>query len=159
MPDLRKQFFEILERIMGKDKKVRFITCDLGYSFFERIQNKFPKQFLNAGCIEQSAVGICAGLAMSGLKPYFYSTTPFAIMRPYEFIRDDVCYQNLNVKLIGTSASGFLGFSHNLEGLENEEDILKNLPNLQIYFPKYEDVLKTAMESSYKLKCPSYIRI
>src|SRR4030043_237998 len=128
--------------MMERDKNIYFLTGDLGYSFFEEIKDKFPQRFINCGIMEQSMVGIAAGLALSGKKPYCYSTVPFLVYRALEQIRDDVCYQNLDVKLVSTSVSGFLGFSHNLEGKENEEDLLKNLPHIKRYYPKTEKELK-----------------
>jgi len=131
----------------------------LGYSFFEEFQDKFPKQFINCGVIEQSMVGIAAGLALSGKKPYCYSTVPFLLYRALEQIRSDVCYQNLNVKFVGVSVSGFVGFSHNLEGKENEEDLLKNLPNIKRYYPKKEKELKSVLLKMYKSNNPAYIKL
>lgn len=159
MLDFRIQFFDNLIGLAKKDKRIIFLTGDLGYSKFEKFRDKFPKKFINAGCIEQSMVGIAAGLALGDRKPYVYSTTPFLIFRALEQIRDDVCYQGLDVKLIGTGASQFLGFGHNLEGTENEEDILKNFPSLQRYYPRTETELKEIMQKSYKDKRPSYIRV
>jgi len=57
------------------------------------------------------------------------------------------------------SISGFLGFSHNLEGKENEEDLLKNLPNIKRYYPKTEKELKNALLKAYKSNSPAYIRL
>jgi transketolase len=92
-------------------------------------------------------LGIAAGLASAGKKPYVYSGTLFIVARAYEQLRDDICYNNANVRLIGTKHSGFLGFSHNLQGLENTEDLLKNLPKLIRYYPEDEEELERAMES------------
>ncbi len=155
----RKEFFKILGQMAKKDKDIIFLTGDLGYSFFEEFQNKFPNQFINCGVAEQSMIGIAAGLALSGKKPYCYSTVPFLLYRAAEQIRDDVCYQNQNVKFVGVSISGFIGFSHNLEGKENEEDLLKNLPNIKRYYPKTEAALKAAMSKMYKSNSPAYIRL
>ena len=156
---MRRDFFEILSELAQEDKNVIFLTGDLGYSFFEDFQKKFPKQFVNCGIMEQSMVGIAAGLALAGKRPYCYSTTPFLVCRSLEQIRTDVCYQNLNVKFIGVSVSGFVGFTHNLEGQENEEDLLKNLPNIKRYYPKTEDEIREAVLQSYKSKNPAYIKI
>jgi len=156
---IRKEFFKILYELAKKDKDIIFLTGDLGYSFFEYFQNKFPKQFINCGVIEQSMVGIAAGLALSGKKPYCYSTAPFLLYRALEQIRSDVCYQNLNVKFVGVSISGFVGFSHNLGGKENVEDLLKNLPNIKRYYPKAEKELKSALLKMYKSKNPAYISL
>lgn len=145
MSDLRRDFFELMRAIAGDDPDVIVLVGDLGYSFMEDFAKDFPKQFINAGCAEQNMIGVAAGLALGGKKPYVYSGSIFLAMRAYEQIRDDVCYNNLNVKLVGTGASGFLGFTHNLEGEENERDLLKNLPNLDIMYPKHKDQLLCAL--------------
>jgi len=156
---MRKLFFKYLNKLMQKDKKIVFLTDDLGFSFFEEIRDRFPDRFFNCGVIEQAMVGIAAGLALSGKKPYCYSTIPFLVYRALEQIRNDVCYQNLNVKLVGTAISGFVGFTHSLEGRENEEDLLKNLPHIKRYYPKNEKQLKSALFKMYKSNNPSYLRI
>ena len=142
-----------------KDENIMFLTDDLGFGFFEEFKNRFPKQFINCGVIEQSMTGIAAGLALGGKKPYIYGTIPFVLMRNYEQIRDDIAYANLNVKIIGYSMSGFIGFTHNLEGKENEEDLLKNLPNIKRYYPKTPKQVDRAMIKSYLNKKPSFIRL
>ena len=155
----RKEFFKILCELAKKDKDIIFLTGDLGYSFFEEFKDKFPDRFINCGVIEQSMVGIAAGLALSGKKPYCYSTAPFLVYRALEQIRNEVCYQNLNVKFVGVSISGFVGFTHNLEGKENEEDLLKNLPNIKRYYPKTEEELKDVLLKTYKSNNPAYIKL
>ena len=154
MRDLRRLFFDTMCEI-AEDKSVRVLVGDLGYSFMEDFQKKYPNQFINCGCAEQSMVGIAAGMALGGLKPYVYSGTIFLLMRAYEQVRDDVAYNNLNIKLVGTGASGFLGFSHNMLNGENEEDLLKNLPNIKRFYPKNEDELKMALVSDG----PAYIKL
>lgn len=153
--DLRRDFFSELLTMARKDEKIMLITCDLGYSFLEEYQETLPKQFINAGIAEQNAIGVACGLALSGYKPYVYSGLIFLLMRAYEFVRDDICYNNLDVKLIGTGASGFLGMTHNLGKYENEESLLENLPNIKRYYPKTNKELKEAMIS----KGCAYIRI
>ena len=147
MPDLRKSFFSILEEMMAEDEKIIFITFDLGFSFAENLQSKFPERFINAGCIESAGVGIAAGLARGGLKPYLYSNAIFLLSRAHEFVRDDIAYNNTNVKLCGTGASGFLGFSHNIGENESEENWLKGMPNIKSFYPKDEQELKQALIS------------
>jgi transketolase len=156
---LRRDFFNMLSELAKNDKDIVFMTGDLGYSFFEDFQKQFPKQFINCGIAEQSMVGIAAGLALAGKKPYCYSTAPFLVCRALEQIRDDVSYQNLNVKFIGVSVSGFVGFTHNLEGTENEEDLLKNLPNIKRYYPKTNEELEKNLLEAYNSTSPVYIRI
>jgi transketolase len=132
MSDTRLEFFEYLKEEARADKDVILLVGDLGYSFMEDFAEEFPDQFINCGIAEQNMVGVAAGLARAGKKPYVYSGAMFLATRALEQIRDDICYPNLNVKLIGTGASGFLGFTHNFEGNENVDDLLKNLPNLEV---------------------------
>lgn len=161
MPDLRKPFVDNLVSLLRNDSDIIFLTGDLGYNFVEPFIKEFPKNFVNCGCIEQSMIDIAVGLALGGKKPYVYSVINFLIFRAYEQVRNDVAYQNANVKLIGVRGKEsykFLGFSHNIA---DDEDIkvLKGLPNLRRYIPDNEETLKQYMVESYNDKCPSYIRL
>ena len=131
MSDTRIVFRDRLLSLMEKDESIILLTGDLGYSILEPIQEKFPDRYINCGCAEQNMVGVAAGLARVGKKPYVYSGAKFLATRALEQMRDDVCYQNLDVHFIGTGASGFLGFTHNMQGTETIDDLIKNLPNLQ----------------------------
>jgi transketolase len=158
MPNLRLAYFKELSYLMERDNKIIFVTSDLGYSYFEYIKNRFKEQFLNTGCIEQTAIGICGGLAKAGFKPYFYSTITFGLIRTLEFIRDDVCYNNLNVKIVCYASADFLGFSHNI--VEDEDlQILEKLPHIKSFIPKDEKQLKDCIRITYRAKCPTYIRL
>lgn len=132
MPDTRITFFKTLTELAEKDKDVILLVGDLGYSFMEDFAKRFPEQFINCGIAEQNMVGVASGLARCGKKPYVYSGAMFLCTRALEQIRDDVCYPNLDVKFVGTGASGFLGFTHNFGESEHWEDYLKGLPNLKI---------------------------
>ena len=155
MPDLRRDFFEEMEKLASTSPQVRLIVGDLGYSFMETYAGRYPAQFLNFGIAEQAMIGVAAGMARAGLQPFVYSGAIFAIMRPYEQVRDDIAYNNTNVKIIGTGASQFLGFTHNMLNGENEEDLLKHLPNLKRFYPKDREELAAALRT----KGPAYIRL
>ena len=67
----------------------------------EKLRKEYPKRFINTGVAEQIMIGMCAGMAMRGLKPFAYTIATFALFRPYEFVRDDLCYQGLPVTVVG----------------------------------------------------------
>lgn len=161
MINTRQIFIETLTELAAKDSRIILIVGDVGFSYIEEFADRFPNQFLNAGVTEQSFMGIAAGLALSGWKPYVYSMIPFVTMRNYEQLRNDVCYHNANVKIIGVRGNihyRFLGFSHNISPDNEDVKILSHLPNLKIYIPDTEEVWQVVLES-YELKQPCYIRL
>lgn len=159
---MRKAFLQTLTELAEKDPRVILIVGDVGFSFMEEFAAKFPNQFLNAGVTEQSFMGLAAGMASAGWKPYVYSMIPFVTMRNYEQLRNDVCCNNANVKLIGVRGSvhyKFLGFSHNLIVEDEDVKILQHLPNLDLHICTNQLDVLNAVVSSYHKPGPAYIRI
>ena len=161
MKKLRTIFVEELIKLAEKDKNIWLLNDDTGFDLFEDFEKKFSDQYINCGITEQTYMGIAAGLAQSGKKPYVYGIIPFAIMRCYEQLRDDVCYHNANVKIVavgGYQYYKFLGFTHNIE---KDEDIriLKHLPNIKIHTPKTSKEIEKVIHEEYKRKGPAYIRL
>jgi len=156
---MRKAFVKTLIELAEKDESVYLLTGDLGFHALEDFALKFPKRFVNCGVAEQNMMGIAAGLAMCGKKPYVYSIVSFVTLRCLEQIRNDVCYQNLDVKIIGIGGGfsyGTLGASHSV--LEDVA-VMRVLPNMTVLCPA--DLLSTEelINKSYTTKNPTYIRI
>ncbi len=142
-----------------KDKRIILLTGDLGYSVFEQVIEELPAQFLNMGVAEQNMTGVAAGLAMEGKVPIIYSIAPFATMRNFEQIRNDICYQNLNVKIVGMGAGFSYGsYGHTHHGLE-DLGILRTLPNLVILAPGDPLEVRLATQAMFKHRGPVYLRL
>ncbi len=156
--DYRKPFFKKMCELAEKDKDVILLVGDLGYSFMEEYAEKYPDQFINMGIAEQNMIGVACGLALAGKKPFVYSGACFLLFRPYEQVRDDVCYNDLPVRLVATGASQFLGFSHNLAWNEDIQ-VLHNLPNLTINVAENEGHFNKIMDEMYKDEHPSYTKL
>lgn len=158
---MRKIFLETLTKLAEKDPKVILIYGDVGFRYIEGFKEKFPNQWLNSGAAEQSMMGLAAGMANKGQKPYVYTMKNFILLRPLEQVRNDICYAKANVKLIGVGGSAayrFLGMSHNLAEGE-EEKILSTLPNIKCYAPKKEEEVKEVIQRSYEEEGPAYIAL
>lgn len=158
---MRKAFIESLTKLAQEDDRIILMVGDVGFSYIEEFGEQFPNQFINCGVTEQSMMGMAAGLALAGWKPYVYSMIPFVTMRCYEQVRNDVCYHNANVKIIGVRGSvhyKFLGFSHNIT--EDEDvNILSHLPNLDVCIPDSPKEVKKVMKNSYRSQKAAYIRL
>lgn len=155
---MRKLFAKKLYNYMEKNDKIYFLTGDLGYQLFNRIQNKFYRRFINCGASEQAMLDIAVGLATSGKIPFVYSITPFILYRPYETIRNSLNYEKIPVKLIGVGRNkeyGKLGFSH---WAEDDSQVMKNFPNIESYWPEYKDFNRLFDKIIYNNK-PVYINL
>lgn len=156
---MRLSFVEKLTELAEKDKNVWLVTGDLGFSVFESFMEKFPNQYLNVGVSEQNLIGIAAGLALLGKRPFVYSISTFATMRPYEQIRNDICYQNLPVTIIGGGST----FSYSTFGCTHfpleDVAIMRVLPNMNVTVPGDPIEVKKLLDDIYKQNKPAYMRI
>ena len=133
---MRRGFGKVITELAEKDEKVYVLVGDIGYRVFDEFREKFPDRFINMGICEQSMIGVSAGMALEGLKPWVYTITPFLIERPFEQVKLDIDQQNVNVKLVGFSDYPKLGPTHTeLSG----EKMMKLFKNITSYFPKNGD--------------------
>lgn len=155
---MRKAFVKTLIELAQKDDRIYLLTGDLGYKALEEFAEKFPERFINCGVAEQNMMGMAAGLAMCGKKPYVYSIVPFVTLRCLEQIRNDACYQNLDVKIIGIGG----GFSYSTLGATHsvleEVAILRALPNMSVLCPADLFSTEELMIKAYQTAGPVYIR-
>lgn len=156
---MRTVIIEEVYKIMKENKNSYFLTGDLGYNTLEKIEKDFGNRFINVGIAEQNMIGIASGLALTGKKVFVYSIIPFLIMRCFEQIRNDICYHNLDVTLLGSGSGltyGILGSTH--FALEDVA-ILRPLPNMMIFSPADEIDARLGIKSSAKIHHPLYVRI
>ncbi|MBL7142506.1 MAG: hypothetical protein ISS83_02535 [Candidatus Pacebacteria bacterium] len=155
---MRKIFFQTLEESAKKDKSIFILAADLGVKFFQNFKDIDSKRFLNVGVAEANMIDIAAGLAMSGKNVYCYSITPFLISKTLEQIKIDLCYNKLNVKLLGAGS----GFIYGAEGVTHHalEDlaVMRSLPNMTIVAPGDALEAEALAKASVGFKGPLFIR-
>ncbi len=158
---MRNKLADVIYELGLKDKKVCVLVADISPAgSMEKFRKKFPNRFVNTGVAEQSMVGIAAGMALRGLKPFCYTIATFALYRPFEMIRVDLCYQNLPVTIVGMGPGttySTLGGTH----LAQEDiSIARSVPNMDIIAPCDPDELKDVIKfCSKKKRRPTYLRI
>jgi len=156
---MQKAYITSLYNILKADKNVISCLSDSGTDYDEMIAREFPDQCINFGISENNKVAAAAGLASCGKIPFVYTTNAFLAYRSYEFIRDDICLQNYNVKLIGMGCGlswSTLGSTHHTT---EDISVLKAIPNLTILSPASPKEVEKCVESAYKIKGPVYIRM
>lgn len=146
-PSMRGYFAGHLYNAMIDDPNIRVITADLGFGLFDKIKQDFPDRFLNVGAAEQAMIGIGCGMALSGLKPFCFSITPFLIKRPFETVSLYVNYSKIPVRLVGGGRDKDYthdGISHNASDIR---PLLDQFINIEQYWPydkkEIEDMVKT----------------
>jgi transketolase len=156
---MRKALIDFLMEEAERDPSLYFIAGDVGYSFVEPFKEKYPDRFMNAGIAEQNMIGVAAGLAMTGKNVYVYSIIPFLVMRAFEQIRVDLCYQNLPVKLFGVGAGygyGEMGSTHHaIEDIA----IMQSLPEMKVLAPANRKEAYELFCEMSTIKSPVYCRL
>jgi transketolase len=133
---VRNTFSEALYEEATKNSDIYIVVSDISPAgSMAKFSTQYPDRFVNVGVSEQSMIGICAGLALKGCQPFAYTIATFTLYRPFEMVRDDLCYQNLPVTVVGMGAGviySTLGGTH-----QTQEDIAVAgaIPNMQIIAP------------------------
>ncbi len=156
---MRKTFSNTVETIARNDERIIFITGDVGYNAFENLQDTLGERFINAGVAEQNMLSVAAGMAYKGYKVFCYSIAPFVVYRCLEQFRNDVCFHNLPVCLVGNSGGygyGIMGSSHHtLEDLA----CLSGMQNVRTWVPAFNDDVQPALTAIVAEGKPSYLRL
>ena len=150
---MRRAFGKTIVKLAEKDENIVLLTCDVMQEMDEFIK-KFPTRFFNLGLTEQSTMSIVAGMAMEGLRPVFYTLTPFLLERPFEQIKIDIDEQDLSVMLIGNSDYPTHGPTHRPLNAERLVSLFKNIVG---YFPRSQAETEKAMIDAYLMKKPAVI--
>ena len=156
---MRTTFVSVLMERAEFDKKIFLLTPDMGFSVFENFAEKYPERFLNTGIAEQNTVGIAAGLALSGFKPYVYSIAPFVLMRCYEQIRLNAAYMKANIKIVGAGGGVAYGLAGATHHIIEDFAIAKVLPNMIVCAPADSVEARQIFEQSVSMESPMYIRL
>ena len=70
-------FHLINDEIKQKNESSVFLTGDLGFNAFEKLEETFGKRFLNCGISEANMIGVATGLSFCKNDVWVYSIAPF----------------------------------------------------------------------------------
>lgn len=156
---MQRAYITKLMELAEKDRNVLHLLSDSGTAYDEMFKGYFPTQCINFGIAEELKVAAAAGLATCGKIPFLFTSGAFLAYRAFEFIRDDICFSNLNVKLVGMGSGlswSSLGPSHHTT---EDVGVLRTLPGLKILSPATPEQLSACVEEAYETNGPVYIRM
>lgn len=133
---MRNKFADTVYEMGLEDERICALVADISPAgSMTKFQQEFPARFINCGVAEQAMIGIAAGLALRGMRPFCYTIATFALYRPFEMVRVDLCYQNLPVTIVGMGAgviySNLGGTHHSMEDIA----VASAIPNMTVLAP------------------------
>ena len=157
---LRDVFGLTLAELGSRNPHVVALDADLsGATRSLHFAKAHPDRFFNVGIAEANMVSVAAGLSTCGKIPYACTFTFLITLRALDQIRSQVCYPNLNVKLVGTNA-GLSGFG---DGATHQEvadlAIMRAMPGMTVVVPSDEVTMRHAVMQSAEHVGPFYLRV
>ncbi len=124
----------------------------------ESFAKKYPDRFVEMGVAEQNMASVAAGLSAVGKIPYITSYAMFSPGRNWEQLRTTVCYNNRNVKIIGSHAGVSVGPDGATHQAIEDIAITRPIANMKVFAPcDVWEGQKVAYEIS-KIDGPCYVR-
>lgn len=156
----RQAFGEALAKYGKENPEVVVLDADLAKSTMTKLfAQACPDRFFEMGIQEANMIGVAAGLALCGKKPFCASFACFLTGR-YDTIRMSIAYSEAPVRLVGTHAGIGIGDDGNSQmGLE-DIGLMRALPNMIVLQPA--DERETAQMVAYLCNgCnqPAYLRL
>lgn len=158
---MRTRFADAFLDVAVENESVCIIVADIGPSgSLSVFRERFPERYLNVGVAEQIMIGVSAGMAMRGYQPFVYTIATFSLYRPFEFVRVDLCYQNLPVTIVGVGGGvtyAGLGATHHAQ---EDVALLMAIPNMTILAPSDPlEVVAMTKWCATQRRGPVYLRL
>ena len=145
---------------LGKiNPKVVVVDADLGDSTkAENFGKLFPERYFTMGIAEQDMIGAAAGMSVCGKIPY---ASTFAVFseRAFEFVRNIVSRNKLNVKIAASHAGIATGEDGKSAQAIEDIAIYRALPNMVILQPSDSVEAEKMVFALADYKGPSYMRL
>jgi len=156
---MRNAYISALHQLSKTNENILALVADNGTIVYDKYREDFPDRFINFGISEANMVSVAAGLASCGKIPFAYTISNFLTFRAYEQIRNDVCMQKMNVKIVGIGVGfvySYLGPTHH-----GTEDIavMRVLPEMTIFSPSDPSETVKATNAAAQLVGPVYLRL
>ncbi|MDD5584691.1 MAG: transketolase family protein [Candidatus Omnitrophica bacterium] len=156
----RDTYGKTLIELGKKDTRVVVADADLSGStrtcLFAR---EFPERFFNFGIAEQNMMATAAGLASCGKIVFASTFAMFASARALGQVRNTICYNNLNVKIVATHAGITVGEDGSSHQALEDVNFLRAIPNMRIVVPADAPEARDAVIAAYENEGPFYIRL
>lgn len=156
----RAAYGKALEELAAQEPNLVVLDADLsGSTMTKGFGAEHPDRFFDMGIAEANMVGVAAGLATCGKKPFVNSFAMFAAGRAWEQVRNSVAYPGLNVKVVGSHGGLSVGEDGATHQCIEDLAIMRDIPNMTVLCPCDGNEMKQAVKALLAYDGPAYLRL
>ena len=156
----RAAYGKALAELAQKEPNLVVLDADLsGSTMRHDFAAVCPERFFDMGIAEANMVGVAAGLATCGKKPFVNSFAMFAAGRAWEQVRNSVAYPHLNVKVVGSHGGLSVGEDGATHQCIEDLAILRSIPGMTVLCPCDAHEMRLAVEALLAYDGPAYLRL
>ncbi|MFI5415699.1 MAG: transketolase family protein, partial [Candidatus Lutacidiplasmatales archaeon] len=144
----------------GEDPELVVLDADLsGSTRTQLFGRKFPERFFNVGVMEPTMVTMASGLALSGRTVFASTFAVFAAGQAYNMVRQSVCYNHANVKIVATHGGLLVGGDGGTHQMLEDIALMRGLPGMTVIVPCDAPSTRAATRAVTRFDGPAYIRL
>ena len=156
----RAAYGKALVELAEKYPELVVFDADLaGATMTNGFMKAYPERFFDMGIAECNMVGVAAGMATCGFKPFVNTFAMFAAGRAWEQVRNTVCYPGLNVKVVGSHGGLSVGEDGATHQCIEDFAIMRSIPGMTVLCPCDAHEMRLATEALVNYDGPAYMRL
>lgn len=157
---LRDAYGKTLVELGEADPELVVLDADLsGSTRTALFGQRFPDRFFNVGVMEQSMMAMAAGVALGGRTVYASTFAVFAAGQAYNFVRQSICYNHANVKIVATHAGLSVGADGGTYQIVEDIGLMRGLPGMTVVVPADAPTTRAATFAVAERAGPAYVRL
>jgi transketolase len=155
---MRERFADTATDLLDVDERASVVLADISLEYFRTARKKHPNRVVNVGIMEQTMIGVAAGMAMEGFHPIVHTIAPFLVERPLEQLKLDFCYQGLGGTFVSAGASYDYASSGGTHHAPGDVQVLLSIPGMRVLVPGHPDEVDALLRATHGDGTPTYLR-
>ncbi len=157
---LRDAYGKALVELGERDANTVVLDADLsGSTRTALFGQKFPTRFFNVGVMEPTMMSIAAGLSLTGRTVFASTFAVFAAGQAYNAVRQSICYNRANVKIVATHGGLLVGPDGGTHQILEDIGLMRGLPGMTVIVPADAPSTRAATFAVAGIEGPAYVRL
>jgi transketolase len=155
---MRERFAMTATQLLDADEHTAIVLGEISVDQFEGAMRHHPNRVIDVGIMEQTMIGVAAGMALEGFHPIVHTITPFLTERPLEQLKLDFGYQGLGGVFVSVGASYDYAASGGTHHAPGDVQTMLSIPGMRVFVPGHADELDTLLRGVHGDGRPAYVR-